>query len=476
MNNRGLIITSLLGLSSVATAQQKPNILFIFADDMRASTIHALGNDQIITPNLDMLVADGTAFTAAHVMGGTSGAISMPSRAMLMTGRSLFNLKDAGEVIPEDQTTYGEQFQRAGYNTFATGKWHSDRAAFARSFTSAEHVYFGGMADHWSVPLYNYDYLGRYDAKIPSIPQPSKNNIVTYKDGNIVLQGKHSSEIFTDAAIDYLSNYKDDKPFMMYVAYMAPHDPRSTYQKYMDMYDVDKIRLPENFKPEHPFDNGEMMVRDEMLAAFPRTETEVKAHIRDYYATITHLDAEIGRLIASLKASGQYDNTIIVFAADNGLAVGQHGLMGKQNMYEHSIGVPLVFSGKGIAKARQTPAMCYLYDIFPTLADLAGVDTPASSEGRSLVPVLNGEQKSTRGEMYYAYLHIQRALCDGRFKLIEYNVKGVRNTQLFDLSVDPMETKDLSVVNKRQVAKMRARLIELSAEFNDNYSPFYKNF
>ena len=131
----------------------RPNILLFFADDQRFDTIRALGNNEIITPNLDTLVERGTAYTNASIMGGTSGAICMPSRAMLMTGRTLFHLDREGQDIPLAHTMMGEALRSADYRTFGTGKWHNGRSAYARSFSHGDRVFFGGMSDHFKVPL-----------------------------------------------------------------------------------------------------------------------------------------------------------------------------------------------------------------------------------------------------------------------------------------------------------------------------------
>ncbi|GAF96928.1 unnamed protein product, partial [marine sediment metagenome] len=290
--------------------------------------------------------------TNAYIMGSMSGAVCMPSRAMLMTGRTLFRLEGSGGTVPEEQVTMPETLQKAGYNTFETGKWHQDRATFKRCFTHGSKIFFGGMSNHYKVPVNDFDPTGEYP----------KEKI--YSD-----EGKHSSELFSDAAIRFLRDYADDKPFFMYVSFTAPHDPREMPVEYLDMYDSDKIPLPENFMPEHPFDNGELIIRDELLAKFPRTPEEIRTHIAAYYAMITHVDAQIGRILDTLKETGNAENTIIIFSGDNGLAVGQHGLLGKQNLYEHSVHVPLIISGPGMPVGEKRDALCYLFDIFPTLCD-----------------------------------------------------------------------------------------------------------
>jgi arylsulfatase A-like enzyme len=446
--------------TSFQNAKKKPvNVLFLLADDLRANTIHALGNNEIITPNLDRLTQNGTSFTRAYIMGGSQGAVSVPSRAMILTGKYLTSLVKTGSFIPDDHLMIGEYLQIKGYNSHGIGKWHNGIDSYARDFSSGGNIFFGGMTDQFNPLTWKFDSTGKY------LRDSSKNQPFLNKSRN-------ATELFADDAIKYLDNYKGEKPFFLYVAFTSPHDPRVMPPEYIQMYDTSKIMLPENFLPQHPFDNGELIVRDELLAGFPRTKAEIKIHIRDYYAMITHLDAQIGRIIKALKKSGQYDNTIIVFAGDNGLALGQHGLMGKQSVYEHSVGVPLVFSGKGIPKNKISNAFCYLTDIYPTLCTKLGLDIPVSVEGKSLVGCIDNNSEIIRDYLYFSYRDFQRAVRNGKYKLIEYNVEGKRNTQLFDLVADPWETINLSE-NKDYLIllnDLRQKMIEQKKLTKDNGS------
>ncbi len=423
---------------------RQPNVLFLFADDQRFDTIRALGNPHIQTPNLDALVAKGTVFSRAYIMGSHSGAVCVPSRAMLLTGKSLFRLQDKGSVIPEEQALWPELFREAGYTTFATGKWHADRAAFARCYSAGAEIFFGGMGDHWNVPVYRFDSSGEYAARTPVIEKPASSNEIIYKNYDHIVEGKHSSELFSDAAISFLETYRARAPFLMVVSYTAPHDPRTAPQVYLDMYDPESIPLPGNFLPEHPFDIGDLRIRDELLAGFPRTGEEIRKHIAEYYAAITHLDAQVGRVLEALERSGRDEDTIVVFSGDNGLAVGQHGLMGKQNLYEHSVHVPLIMSGPGIPAGARREALCYLNDLGPTLCDLAGILPPPDIWGTSLLPVLKDPQKTSREALIFAYKNFLRGLCYKHWKLILTNVRGRRFVQLFDLERDPWETRNLA--------------------------------
>ena len=427
----------------------RPNILFFFTDDQRYDTIAALGHPQIHTPHLDDLVERGTVCSDAYIMGGSCGAVCMPSRAMLMTGRTLYRLQDMGGQIPADHALLGETLRAAGYDTFGTGKWHNGPGAYARSFTHGGEIFFGGMGDHWNVPASDFDPTGDYDGTIRQTVD-FQSQAVRQWTADHIHAGVHSTELFANAAIDFLQRrHEHDAPFFSYVSFMAPHDPRTMPDKYLAMYPVDEIELPANFLPEHPFDNGELVIRDEVLAAHPRSEDETREHLAAYYAMISHVDHHIGRVLTALDESGLREDTIVVFAGDNGLAVGQHGLFGKQSVYDHSVHVPLIFAGAGIPEGQQRDALTGLIDIFPTLCDVADVEIPDTVEGCSLVPVFDDEEESVREYFHFAYRHLMRGVRDEEgLKLIETATDDARFTQLFDLAEDPLETVDLSTADE----------------------------
>ncbi len=460
---------------------RKPNILFFFTDDQRFDTIHALNNPQIITPTFDALVQRGVTFTNAYIMGGSSGAVCMPSRAMLMTGRTLYHLQAQGQGIPQEHVLLGETLQQAGYTTFGVGKWHNGPSSYARSFSAGAEIFFGGMNDHWNVPACDFDPTGQYNQTHPFIRDPFGSNDVRTRRCDHITLGKHSSELFGDAAIDFIRRYDADAPFFAYISFMAPHDPRTMPKQYLDLYDPAEIELPPNLAPRHPFDNGALYIRDEKLAAFPRTAQEIRRHIAEYYAMITHLDAQIGRVLEALQKSGQAENTIVVLAGDNGLAIGRHGLMGKQNMYDHSLHVPLILSGPGLPQGKQSAAYCYLLDIYPTLCDLIGIPVPATVEGKSLAPAIHRDA-CPRNTLLFAYTQFQRAVQDDGFKLIEYVVDGQRTTQLYDLEADPWEMHNLAGQPRYagRLAALRRELLRWRDELDDNQpyqgEPFWQGY
>lgn len=437
---------------SFVKEQVKPNILFVFTDDQRHDAVGAFGIENVKTPNMDKLVLNGTSFTNSYILGATTAAVCSPSRAMLMTGRHYFNIEpsvyaqfafDKEDQGKSDKITFPEHFKANGYITFATGKQHNGAPWVERGFTHVKSAFLGGMTTHFGTKVKDYT--------------PETGWSEPYKN-----KEKFSSEVFADAAVNFLESYKEESPFLMYVAFTAPHDPRTPPQEFHDMYPPSDIAVPENFMPQHPFMIADYKIRDERLAPFPRTEAIVQKEIADYYAMVTATDTQIGRILKALEASGEADNTIIVFSGDNGLAVGQHGLLGKQNVYEHSVGVPLVFCGPNIPKNQKVDALAYLHDVFPTLCGLTGLEIPESVETEDLTPIIKGEKEKVRESMLYAYNSWpgdfinpkranavkagggERAVRKGDYKLIVSAKDDATTYQLFDVKKDPWELSDLS--------------------------------
>jgi arylsulfatase A-like enzyme len=439
------ILIGLIPLIGATSQAQKPNILFLFADDQRADALGCSGNTYIRTPNIDALAQRGVRFTNSYVMGGHHGAISAPSRAMLLTGKSLYHVYD----VLDGLTTMPMFLASHGYETFATGKWHNGIKSFEASFQRGENVFIGGMSDHYNVPCRT---LGS-DRKLS---EP-------------VIKG-FSTDLFADAAIDYLNNYsrgKKEKPFFCYVAFTAPHDPRSPRKDFIGMYPDETIPLPGNFKRYHPFIFDDMQVRDEHLAPWPRTPEIIQASLADYYALISHLDKRVGDIIEVLKRNGLYENTIIVYAADNGLAIGSHGLLGKQNLYEHSMKVPLIISGPGIPKEKVSDAFVYLFDLYPTIAMLCNLPKPEGVDGKDITPVILGKSDGVRSSMFNVYRNTVRSVRDKEWKLIRYPERDY--TQLFNLKRDPLELNNVAdePTNQPKVDEMMKLLAAWQKEAGD---------
>lgn len=239
----------------------------------------------------------------------------------------------------------------------------------------------------------------------------------------------------------------------------------------MDRYPRDRIVLPPNYLPDHPFDQGDNRVRDELLAPFPRTREAVQLHRSEYYAHVTYMDAQVGQILDALDTSGQAGNTYVIFTADHGLAVGQHGLMGKQNLYDHSIRMPLTVSGSGIPAGKRVDEMVYQHSMFATSCELAGVNTPNTVEFPSLVNLLKGHAGNGNDTVFSYYRGFQRAVRTGEHKLIVYPVAGV--TQLFDLAKDPWEVRNLADDPKYRAVRgnLLERLHRFQRELEDDLPP-----
>jgi len=455
------IIDEVQSVEKKTVATKPLNVLFILTDDQAPDTVSAFGNDNINTPSLDSLAKQGMRFSHVFNQGAWSGAVCLPSRQMINTGRHLYRtgldargVNDASFVAKH--ATFGETFKQSGYDTFQTGKWHLSMDVWRRSFTHGRAIHKNGMSRH--------EKGGHWDAEFTDF-DPTKSGdsaFIDYKGG------KHTSEVVADAAVDFLAQRNTSaKPFMMYVGFLAPHDPLHAPDEYLARYPRDDMQLPENFKKFHPFDQGDYYLRDEVLAGFPRSAKEIKDKISKYYAMIEHTDTQIGRILAQLEASGQADNTVIIYTSDHGLAMGRHGLMGKQNQYDHSVRAPFIVKGPNIPAGKTATGMFYLNSVFPTAAELAGLDIPASVDAPSIVPLINGEKDVAYDTIYGAYRHFQRMVRSQDYKLIYYPV--IKRTQLFDMKADPLEMHDLSAKPEYQlqIQTMMAELEEWKTIVDD---------
>jgi arylsulfatase A-like enzyme len=440
---------ALLALCLVAVAPASaapPNVLFLLADDMRADSIAALGNDAIKTPNLDALVRRGLALRNAYCLGGNSPAVCTPSRNMLLSGNAYFRWRDfvppgmkarKGLLAPGDGPNFPLSLKAAGYATYHHGKRGNTATLIQAKFDVNK-------------------YLANDEAERRS-GEPGKEVVdeaITFLKERQAGRGKADES-------------KDERPFFMYLAFANPHDPRVAAQRYLDQYDRDRISLPKNYRPVHPFDNGEMAVRDERLLPWPRGEADVRRTLHEYYATTTALDAHIGRLLRALEEFKLAENTLVIFSADQGIAVGSHGLLGKQSLYDVAMKSPLVFAGPGIKPGR-SDALVYLLDIYPTVCDLIGISPPAKIDGVSFKSVLEGNARTARSELFLSYLNVQRSLRDERWKLIRYPEVNV--TQLFDLRDDPDEARDLAgrPAHAERIERMLARLRDHQVKYGDD--------
>ena len=474
--------------SAPAEGETPPNILFLFTDDQTYTAVREMGNTGIRTPNIDRLMKMGTTFTHTYNMGGWNGAICVASRSMIISGRYIWRAQKMVEPWREGDSlaraqTWAQLMKKRGYDTYMTGKWHVAAPADA-IFDEAAHIRPGMPRDaNLSQGIRQWRESGEKAGKpLADFMPPGYNRPTSRKDqswsatdtafGGFWEGGKHWSEVVRDDALGFLQKAGNStNPFFMYIAFNAPHDPRQSPQAYLDMYPVDQVALPNSWLPEYPYKDSigcSQFLRDEALAPFPRTEYAVKVHLREYYAIVTHLDAQIGLILDALEESGKIDNTYIFFTADHGLAVGRHGFIGKQNMYDHSMRVPLAFAGPDIPAGKKVEADVYLQDVMATSLELAGIPKPEYVDFHSLLPLARGQEtNSAYPEIYGCYIDLQRMIRKDNYKLIVYpKAKAVR---LYDLKNDPQELLDLAAEPdyREKVRELFGDLIALQQEMED---------
>jgi len=428
---------TLLSMTDLTFAEQRPNFLFIVVDDQSPLDLKAYNPDsELQTPNIDRLAAEGIVFDGAYHMGAWTGGVCTPSRHMIMSGRTVWHIPNKPgrmnnphitnpKLVPPDlaQYTMPAVFNRAGYDTMRTCKRGNSYEAANDLFTV------------------------RHDA--------------TKRGGT----DETGSAWHADRVLEYLTDRearKDTDPFLIYFGFSHPHDVRDGKPELLAKYgavnhedkttlppeDPKQPALPVNYLPAHPFDNTHMTVRDEVNVSGvwdKRDERTIRNELGREFACSENIDIQIGRVLKKLDAMGELANTYIFYTADHGMALGRHGLQGKQNLYEPTWRVPFIVKGPGIQSGLRVKGNIYLLDVLATLCNLADIEAPMTNEGISFKPVLQGKRDTVRDTLYGVYCGGakpgMRCIRKGDWKLIKYASPrdGVRETQLFNMSANPDE-------------------------------------
>jgi choline-sulfatase len=426
-----LTLIAIASCHAVAAESKPPNILFILVDDQSPLDLKLYNPDSPLdTPHIDRLGAQGMTINNAYHMGSFMGAVCTPSRHMIMSGRMVWNLPISPHATPEppcqpnlEQQTIPAVFNRAGYATMRTCKRGNSYEAANRLFTVLHDATKRGG---------------------------------THESGS----GWHG-----DRVMDYLNqreSSKDPKPFLIYYGFSHPHDVRDGTPELLAKYgavnhaDPESFppanprapKLPPNWLPAHPFDHGHPDLRDEVAVSgvwTHRDERTIRNELGREFACSENIDIQIGRVLEKLERMGELENTYIFYTADHGMAIGRHGLQGKQNLYEHTWRVPFIVKGPGIRPGSRADGNIYLSDVLATLCDLTGVPAPETNQGTSFKPVLTGAKPVVRDVLYGVYnggtKPGMRSVRKGDWKLIQYDVLDgkVREKQLFNLADNPME-------------------------------------
>lgn len=454
-------VTALLALLAlVPAAAAKPDIVFVYADDLRWDALGAVQREQgaagrfpwAQTPHLDRLAAQSVRFRQSFVVT----SLCSPGRAAVMTSRygHLSGIIGNGAHLPADAVTFAQHLRTAGYTTGYFGKWH--------------------MRDQRDRP--HYDYVASFVGQGRYFDCPLLvNGVETPTQGWV-------DDVTTDYAVRFVEKQPKEKPFFLWLGFKSPHGPRGG------------ANLPERVKSLYAGDEARPTPNTALTAIYNRTDpadgaarktkagnpAQAEAH-RDYFRHVTAIDAALGRLLDSLERTGRAANTLVVVTSDNGYYLGEHGLGDKRSAYDESLRVPLLVRVPGAAaRAAVHDAMVLNLDYAPTILDYAGAAPLPGAQGRSLRPLLEGRAPADwRTAFFYEYFREANfaaptvlALRTTTHKLVTYPGKQDW-TEVFDLKADPYETKNLAAADPGLAAKLRAQFDAAAAAVDFRWPPGY---
>lgn len=469
---RFILCITTLSLSACGTASSqnagRPNVLFIAVDDLRPR-LGCYGDPLAITPNIDRLAARGVLFNRAYCQQ----AVCAPSRASVMTGRrpdatKVWNLSTHFRKALPDVVTLPQYFKQQGYHTRCVGKIYHDPASAQDpvSWSAPETLAVTGKAGPKYVLDSNLHRKGGWKAAATEradVPDSA------YVDG-----------IVGNAAVRILREISD-RPFFLAVGFRRPHLPFSAPERYWAMYDEMKMPLPEN--PQAPagvpavamHPSTELRGYTDIPDAGPLDEATICRLIQGYYAGTSFIDAQIGRLLDELEELGLTSNTIIVLWTDHGYHLGEHDLWCKTTNFELDTRVPLIISVPGNPGGLETDALAELVDLYPTLADLAGLEVPDGLEGVSLAPVLEETDRPWKKAAFSQFPRpwfykgepqtMGYSVRTDRYRYTEwqdFKTGEVQARELYDHRTDPLETRNLAAGGKHSalIKRLSAVLAE----------------
>jgi len=442
-------------------AESRPNILYIMADDHAAHAISLYGSKINKTPHIDRIGKDGMRFNNCFV----TNSICTPSRASILTGKySHINGVPVFNRFDGSQPTLAKYLQAAGYHTGMIGKWHlgSDPTGF----------------DSWNI----LPGQGVYFDPVFLTPQGRKKHT------------GYATDLITDFALAFIKGRPADKPFFLMCHHKAPHRPWQPDEKHRKQWEKVQVPDPATLNDDYATRSdaareATMRIERDLTPADLKEKPpegvsgealkkwKYQRYMRDYLACVASIDDNVGRLLDYLDKSGLAQNTIVVYTSDQGFFLGDHDWYDKRFMYEESLRMPLLVRWPATIKAAAVNERMILnVDFAPTLLDAAGVKVPADMQGRSLLPLLKGEQpKDWRTSMYYRYYHYPMhhrvqphyGVRTERYKLIFFN--KINQWELFDLQKDPHELKNVFTdpAYAETVKTLKAEMLRLKQELKD---------
>jgi arylsulfatase A-like enzyme len=439
-----------------STETNKPNIIYVLADDLGYGDLSCYGQEKFLTPNIDKLAKEGLLFTQ-HYAGSS---VCAPSRSALMTGQDTGHTSVRGNLsvepegqwpMPKSTYTIAEMLKEKGYATAVFGKWGLGNPGSEGDPLQQGFDTFYGYNCQALAHNYYPDHLWNNQNKI----------LLTENEG--VEKVQYAPELIHEQALSFIEKHKEE-PFFLYYASTLPHAELAAPKAYMDQF-IGKFNPEKAF---HGADDGEGFRQG-------RYGSQPDSHAA-FAAMITLLDDQVGEIVSKIKDLGLEDNTIIIFTSDNGPHkeggadpdyFNSNGpLRGyKRDLYEGGIRVPMIAKWKGkIAEGSTTDHISAFWDVMPTLAELAGAKINTTIEGASFLPTLlkKGNQK-LHPYLYWEFHELggRQAIRQGNWKLIRYNVSKGEKYQLYNLETDLAETNDLADQNKELVLEL-AKILESS--------------
>ncbi len=464
------LLLLVLGLPSVLPAADRPNILFIIADDLTDTALGCYGNTVCQTPNLDRLAAQSVRFTRAYCQGTYCG----PSRASFLSGYYPHATGVQGYLSPReaigDRATWPQHFKNAGYHTARVSKiFHmgvpggieegSDGADDPLSWSER----FNSPGPEWRAPGRGETLEKNPDGRKPVMGGNTFVVVAADGDDDVHSDGKTAAK-----ACELLTTPRRE-PFFLAVGFVRPHVPFVAPKKYFDRYPPESMVLPEKV-PGDWDDIPKPGINYKTSVNMQMDETRQKKALAGYYAAVSYMDAQVGRVLDALERSGQADNTIVIFTSDHGYHLGEHDFWAKVSLHDESARVPLLIRAPGM-KPGVRNALVELIDLFPTTAKLCGLEVPARLQGRDLATVFADPKAAVRDAAFsVAGTSKGLLLRDERWAFLQYGEDARGGVELYDMQTDPRQIHNLAVLPEHadRVAAWKARVTAKLADVRAN--------
>ena len=469
------IAAVVIGVSSAsAVPAKKPNVLFIAVDDLKP-VLGCYGDTKVKSPNFDRLAARARLFRRAYC----NQAVCAPSRNALLTGLrpQTLGIYDLGtnfrSALP-DAVTLPQLFRQAGYRTEAAGKIfhvghgnHEDAASWSVPHWQAKTVAYALPESRAKGVTREEALFSNSDTPVQKLPrgpafESAEVDDEQYPDGVLATEAVRR--------LRAAKTERPDEPWFLAVGFLKPHLPFCAPKKYWDLYHPAMFTLPtvrtapEGAPAFAPTNWGELRQYSDIPATGPLSDAQARRLVHGYYAAISYVDAQLGRLMDAVDELGLGEETIIVVWGDHGWHLGDHGQWCKHTNYEEATRIPLMVAGPGIAPGASS-ALVESVDLYPTLCELAGLPVPARLDGKSFAALLRNAETQTKEAIFHVYPRgemIGRAVRTARYRMVEWKKPGTPADtavlELYDYERDPFETRNHAAEQTETVAQLRALL------------------